>query len=420
MVKYPDTPKGECKFMADHKRKSVRLPSKGIYNTAMSVLGLRAKGRHKAKYDRSGLEGVEAPYVVLSNHCSVNDWYLVGEAFLPERLNFVVTRHFYSNPLLEPLFWRVGAIPKDQFTPDVGTIKDILTAAKAGGNVMIFPEGRMTPHGRTETIEKSTVKLLKKLKMPVMALHMDGAYLTRPKWSKVDRKGRVDIKTTLLFTPRQLKEMSDDELYDRMKEVLTTDDFAWQKENRVRFRGGKFAEGLENLLYACPKCGGMLTTVTKGNKIECCACGNGAKLNNYYEFEKLSQDCVIPENIADWFDLLKKKETEAILSDENFEMRSHVVIRRPYRKKLEWLSEVGDGTLILNRNGLRFEGTQDGQPFELEVPTASMPALAFGCNQHVTLYKDGEYYSFVPDNRQESVRWSVVAELLYNLQSEKE
>lgn len=403
--------------MADHKRKSVRLPSKGLYNIAMSVLGPRAKGRHKTIIDKSELDGVKPPYVVLSNHCSVNDWYLVGATVFPVRLNVVVTRHFYSHPILQPLMWRVGAIPKDQFTPDVGTIKDIITVAREGGNVMLFPEGRMTPHGRTETIEKSTVKLLKKLKMPVVYIHMDGAYLTRPKWSSNDRKGRIDIKTGLLFTPEELKAAGEDELYEKMIKTLYTDDFAWQKKNHVKFRGGKFAGGLENLLYICPKCGKMFTAKTKGNNIICSECSNGARLNNYYEFEKLSDDCVIFENIADWFDMIKQRETESILADENFEMCGHVTLRRPYRKKTKWLSEVGEGTLRLNREGLSFEGMQDGQPLELKVPISAIPALAFGCNEHVTLYKDGEYYSFVPDNRMESVRWSVVAELLYNLQS---
>lgn len=401
--------------MSDSKRKSVRLPSKGLYSVALSVLEPRARRRLKANIDKSAIQDIKPPYVVLSNHCSVNDWYIVGTAIYPERINVVITRHFYSNPVLMPLLWRIGAIPKDQFSPDVGTIKDILAVAKMGGNVMLFPEGRTTPHGRLETIEKSTVKLLRKLKMPVVYIRMDGAYLTRPKWSNRDRKGRVDVAVKLMFTPEELKVISDDEAYEKMISLLSTDDFAWQKKNHVKFKGKKFAEGLENLLYACPKCGALLTTVTDGDVIKCSSCGNGAKLNNYYEFEKLNEDCVIPENIADWFELLKEEERQRIAGDENFEMRSHVILRRPYRKKTEWLSPVGEGELVLDREGLKYAGTQDGEEFNLLVPIAALPALAFGCGKHITLYYEGEYYSLVPDNAQECVRWSVVEEILHAL-----
>ena len=401
------------------KRKNVRLPSKGLYSLGISALRPRAKNRLHAKIDKSEIKDIKPPYVVLSNHCSVNDWFIVGSAMYPERLNVVITRHFYSNPALEPWLWRIGAIPKNQFAPDVGTIKDILSAAKQGGNVMLFPEGRTSPHGRTETIEKSTVKLLKKLKLPVVYVHMDGAYFSRPKWSKKDRLGRVDVKVRQMFTAEELKTMSDDELYERMMKLLPTDEFAWQAKNHVKFSGKNFAEGLENLLYMCPKCGGILTTRTDGDTIFCEKCGNGTKLNNYYEFEPLDPDCVIPENIADWYDLQKEKEREKIISDPDFKMEGHVVLRRPYRKRGEWLSPVGEGTLTVSRDGVLYEGTQDGEKFTLHSAIAAQPAMVFGCAEHVALSKDGEYYSFVPDNLQECIRWALVEEVIHYLEAEK-
>lgn len=395
------------------KKEQIRLPNKPIYSLAISVLKARAKHRLGARIisDTSLHDCPQA--VVLSNHVSVNDWFLMGWAVYPRRLNVVITRFFYSHPVLAPMLKLMGAIPKDQFAPDIGTIKDILTAAKLGGNIMLFPEGRTTPSGITETVERSTVKLLKKLKLPVIAVHIDGGYLARPKWSASDRRGKIDISVFQLFSADEVKSLSDDEIYERMSQALKTDDYEWQKKARVRYKSKAIAKGLHGLLYICPKCGGHLCTVSSGDTIKCEKCGNSARLNEYYDLSPAGEGDIVPGNIGQWFEWQKTVEREAIAADSSFEYSGHVTLSRPYRGR-KWLTPVGDGTATLSREGFRYSGTQDGEHIELFQPISLIPAMAFGCCTTFELYIDHEFYSFTPDNPQSCIKWSVLAEQLHN------
>ena len=51
---------------------------------------------------------------------------------------------------------------------------------QAGGSIGIFPEGNTTYNGQTATIQASTVKLIRMLKIPVIIINMKGFYLSFP------------------------------------------------------------------------------------------------------------------------------------------------------------------------------------------------------------------------------------------------
>ena len=56
----------------------------------------------------------------------------------------------------------------------------------------IYPAGLMSEQGIATPIPDSTGKFLKWLKQDVYIAKIRGTYLTKPKWSKVRRKGKKD------------------------------------------------------------------------------------------------------------------------------------------------------------------------------------------------------------------------------------
>lgn len=399
------------------KKDQIHLPSKGLYNFALPILRAVIVRRYNVTIDRKGIETLESPFVVLSNHCSRIDWILVGLAVWPKYVNVVISRYYYSIPALRVVLRKMGTIPKDQFSPDVAAVKSMLAAAKLGGNVMLFPEGRMTPGGQSETFERSTVKLLRHLKLPIVGINIDGAYLTWPKWAEKMRRGAIDVKADVMLTPEKMAEMTDDEVYEYMVNYLKTDEYIWQDEHRVPFKGKKFAEGLENTLFRCPKCGAEHRMTAKKNVIRCLECGNGAKLDKYYDLHPLTEDCVIPENIGVWYTQQKEILEQHIAEHPDTFMEDECILKMTTDKT--WLKEVGTGKVRADASGLTYTGTQNGEPFELFVPIAMMPAMAFSCGKSFELYYQGEFYSFEPTRGVEAQRWSMFVELMHAAQESK-
>lgn len=393
-------------------KRQITLPRSGIYTVAATVLRARLK-RFNVNIIREPMGDIKPPFVVLANHTSKQDWIFVGVGMLPHLLNVVVTTYYYTKPGLRVLLRRVGAIPKNQFSPDVSAMKNILSVADRGGNIMLFPEGRMTPSGESETFERSTVKLLRRLGRPVIGIRFDGAYLTMPKWNENVRKGRIDMRIFPLIKAEELKSLSEDEIYERITGELYTDEYAWQKKNRVAFKGGACAEGLENVLFMCPKCGGEMTTTAEGDTISCKACGNGARLNDYYDLSPIDDECVIPENISEWYKWQKIRIKEKIEQQPELEYSGRAKLSQIVSDK-KWLQPVGEGTIHLDRESFTYTGTRLGEAFVLRIPMNMLPAAAFDPGKGFELYYQGVFYSFSLDEGQKAQKWSMLIELMHS------
>ena len=398
---------------ADKKKiEGVRLPSRPLYSFAMGCLRPVIKLAYNVRLCKVGMEGIKPPYIVLANHCSRLDWIYVAMAVRPTQLNAVITRYFYSNPTLRYWLDKVGAIGKDQFTPDVAAVKNMIKATRMGGSIMLFPEGRTSPIGVSETFERSTVKLLRHLKVPTVAVKMEGSFFSMPKWNAGKRRGRVDLTVTPLFLPEEYDSLTDDEMFARMCRVLATDDFAWQKKNRVRFRGRHFAKGLDGVLYMCPKCRSELTMVSDDHTIRCSKCGNGASIDRYYDIKPLDEQSVIPENMAQWYREQVEYAKSRIEEDGALELCSRVRVLQSTEKK--WLQEVGEGEAVMNSEGFTYKGTRGGEPYELFIPIAASPAISYNPNNSFDMYYGGEEFTFLTENPQASQMWSIYGEQLHN------
>lgn len=400
--------------MRKDKSKTLKthLPSRPLY--AVLSAGATAFYRRKAEIvcDNTAIKGLKPPFVAVCNHPSFFDWILMAHALRPHRVNIIMTRYYFCYRGLAPLLAGLGAIPKDLFSPDPQTVRAAMSVIKKGGCVGIFPEGRLSPDGKLESFHSSALKLMKKLGVPVVNVHVEGSYFIRPKWSQKMRKGTVYVKAEPLFAAGELAQIDEQTALQRLEKALFYDESKTQRIRRTEYRHPAIAEGLHRVLYLCPKCGCEFSMRTESNRIYCEKCGNGATLNAFYDLTAESENSVIPASIGDWYDLQRRHEFLRICRDPEVKMSGHVVLRQP-RFKREPFSVVGEGMAALDRNGLCYEGTRDGEKFRLEIPLNSLKALLYGAECDFEAYYQGQFYYFEPDNLPECVKWSVFCEQLY-------
>lgn len=357
------------------------------------------------------------PYILISNHSSRVDYLYTAPAVLPHRLNYVVGYNEFFRSHLYPIFSLMQVIPKRNFTPDYHTAKEIIRIIKAGGRVCLFPEGMSSISGGSQPCAIGGGRLLKHLGVTVYYTKISGGYMTNTKHCLDTRPGRVEVVVDRLFSPEQLEKLNADEIQDILNRELAHDDYIWNRDARAAFDGhGEMAKNLGDLLYLCPKCGALYTMRTEGDTISCSACGNGARVNEYYDLIPLGADCVIPETISHWYAMQRERAKEEV-REPGFKFSEHVKlgVLPKYKRLTKGATSIiaGEGTLTLSREGLKFEGTKDGQPFSFALTTDAVPTFGMctDISRFYTFYKS-EFYEFYPE-RGDTMRWFHLTEEMH-------
>ena len=351
----------------------------------------------------------QGPAVVLCNHGSFID-FIYAEAMLHKcRPHFVVARLYFYHELLGSLLKRLGAFPKSMFALDTESTKNCLRVLQNGDVLAMMPEARLSTAGRFEDIQPGTFSFLKKVGVPVYTVRICGDYFADPKWGKGFRRGSlVEAELDLLFTAEQAQTMTPEEIRQAVEQKLYYDEFQWLATRpKVRYRNKDLAQGLENILAICPACGGRHTITTKKMDIFCENCGKLTSLNDRYGFAEGFRF----ENFGQWYDWQKAQLEKQILEDPEFSMSAQVELRLPGNGKTLTRSS-GHGICTLDRTGLTYRGTRDGEAWETHFSITRIYRLLFGAGENFEIYNGTEILYFVPEEKRSAVDWYLTSMIL--------
>lgn len=378
-------------------------PDSPVYNVLLKVFKLRARKTKYVKDDFASLN-IDGPFLILSNHPSGLDVYFIADLVKPVRLSFILNHYFYRFKIVRFILTKIGVITKKLFTPDIKTIKGTLKAVKDGYPVYMCPEGRLGLDGTNYYITKETGKFVKQLKLPVVIVTINGAYISKPKWRKHRIKSDVTVRITKYLTKEEVIEKSSDEINDIINEGIRYNEFDYILENGLTFKDKKKALGLENVLYMCPKCHKEFKIETSGNQIKCAECGFNLEIMENYHF---NQNELNITNIHDWYNLIKQTELNKL---DDLYLECDVKVHK-YNIDNKKLDEDGFGKCILTNKSFKFVGNLKVKEFEIDI--VSLRALAFSTGVEFECYHDSELYYFYPlKDRAQCAKWALLVDLL--------
>lgn len=380
-----------------------------LYNTIVRVIKPIIFRKFNVHVNKETMPNFEQPSVLIFNHPSKFDFLYSFLPVFPKKVNPVVAYYYFCNYRLGRLLKNLGAFPKYLYQPDVSAMKNIIRVIKDNGVLGIAPEGRLSAYGALEKIIPSTAKMVKKLGVQVIATKINGAYLTSPKWAKSTRKGKVTVDFKEILTKEQIKELSVNEIYEILKRECDYDDFKWQEENHIAYKGKNLAEGLEDILYICPVCKKEYTYSSNNDTITCSHCNTTVTLDKYYQFS--SNNDSVPKNIRDWYLMQKEIERENV-NNPDFTLTSHVTLKGPDPKGKGFVI-IGEGYTTLNHQGITYKGIINNEEKEILFKIENLPAVPFGVREDFEVYHHNTLYYFIPDNLRECVKWSVASEQMY-------
>jgi 1-acyl-sn-glycerol-3-phosphate acyltransferase len=239
---------------------------------------------------------LEGPYVLLANHSNWWDpFFLMLRTKRP--LYFVATEDLFSLFPYSLFIARLGAIPKVKFLPDLDTVKTLFRVRDQGHSVGIFPEGERNWDGHTLPLLPATLKLVRKLREPVIVASLRGAQLSFPRWAYFPRRGKVEIVYCLVVAREETPSIGEVELEKRILTAFTHDDLEWNRGKRISFKGFFRTAGLGAMLYLCPSCGKSGTLhPALGSRFGCGFCGLSLRLDEFGDFVPAMEKAKKAEN----------------------------------------------------------------------------------------------------------------------------
>lgn len=226
------------------------------------------------------LKGVKGPYLVLGHHVKSDDPLFVLSAS-KQLVRFLVADANMDTPWKRHLFNAMGMVPFKKKRSDMKSIRKLVALVKEKEAIGLYPEGGRNWDGATDALVPATSKLVKLLGIDVYVTFYKGGYLTRPRWADYSRKGKIEFTGYQLFKAEELKKMSSTDIHRKMTEALAYNEFDWQKEEMIPFKGNNKASGIERLLYKCPKCLAEHSLLSKGNDFTCSNCEQTYHINTY-------------------------------------------------------------------------------------------------------------------------------------------
>lgn len=371
-------------------------PSILHYRIAQAASWLVATLVFKRKVLRNEIKGKTGPFVVIANHQAALDFVnLIGLRHRP--MSFVISSSFYNSLPLKGFMDKMGIIPKQQFQTTIADMRKMKAVIKHGEGLVIYPAGLMCEDGLSTPIPAATYKFLKWLDADVYVARTCGTYFAMPKWGKGFRPGRTTVDVYKLLSRDELAAIPLSELKELTDGALLFDAYREQDERRFRYKNGGI-DGLEQVLYLCPHCGGEFTMrVRDGNTMFCTQCGYEQFSD---EFSLLhNQKGIGPEirYASDWSRMIYDKTRQLLLEKPDFMLSSDTTIQVIDPQKNKFVA-AGRGKLTMSNAQFLLEGQLHGEEITLTIPTENIPALPFSPGKYLEIQHGSDIYRCVLDD----------------------
>ncbi|MCR4660731.1 MAG: 1-acyl-sn-glycerol-3-phosphate acyltransferase [Clostridia bacterium] len=399
------------------KEDRIRKPSFFIYFLPILFLKPIIKWKFNLHINNKEIKKLKGPTLALQAHASQFDIVTAICSLFPKRYNIVAAKDLFTWKALKPFINAFGAIPITQLSLDLTSIRKMKNAIDQNRNVLLYPEGRTSLDGKElPFLSPAIAKLVKILDCNVVVIESKGNYLTKPRYYKGLRRGRIETYTRVLYTKEQVKDANPKEIFERIKEHIKFNDNVWQQENNIEFKGKNLAHGLDYILYKCPNCETEYEMSTSEDILTCNHCGNKIQYTKTGHLVSLN-DLKTIDRIDLWMDY-ERASIQKELENEDFKLSKEVTVLCRDEIKHEYI-EVGKGSLSIDKENITFNGQVNNEEKEFIQPLAKVPTIITKNTEGIDLVFDDITYRFLFVEHKYSTKYGLIVEELFRNNNQK-
>jgi 1-acyl-sn-glycerol-3-phosphate acyltransferase len=142
-----------------------------------------------------GLEYIPdtGPFIVVANHASFLDPYLIGFTSIHRQVGFMAKEELFRIPVFGSIIRYCGAFPVKRGMYDESAIQNFHDFLHSGKPLVLFVEGTRTLTGELQKAKKGSGMLLYNAKVPVIPAYIDGTFACWPKGKLLPKPGKTSV-----------------------------------------------------------------------------------------------------------------------------------------------------------------------------------------------------------------------------------
>lgn len=383
-----------------------------IYGTAKIASKAFCFYKLKLKVLKNELKKDKKAKIILCNHESIYDFMPIFSV-VPTKAHMVMSSSILRSLPIYGLAVKCGVIGKNQFSTLPTDLKKMKAVLDDNKTLCLFPSGLMPEGGVPTPTPKATAKAIKWFGVDVYVAKLRGAYLTKPKWSSVSRKGKSSIEIYKIISASDLSNFTLEQTQNLIESHLDFDAYRNNDIDKIPFKNGDNIVGLENVLYVCPHCKKEFTVKPQNeNVLTCAECGYSVKSD---EFGILHQNGSLPliyKYVSDWFRFVEQEEQTKVLNDENFSMQTFAEIHKINDKKHKF-EKVGYAKVELSGNDFTLDGVLYDKKFTKKIFAGNFPTLPCVPGKRFEIQDGADIYRVYPEQPETVMKWLNSVKAIY-------
>ena len=134
----------------------------------------------------------QGPCIIAANHASFFDPPLAGVA-CQRAIHYLARKSLLDWPVLGGILPELNVIPVDQKNADRSALMAAIRVVRAGGAILVFPEGTRSPDGKLQAAQPGIGMIVAKTGAPVVPMRILGSYEAFPKNQRLPRSANITI-----------------------------------------------------------------------------------------------------------------------------------------------------------------------------------------------------------------------------------
>jgi len=165
------------------------------------------------------VEPAEGGAVYICNHQSFLDPILMSMA-LRRPMNYMARDSLFRRPTFKWMIESVNAFPVRRGVADTAALKEAMRRVKAGGQVVVFPEGTRTRDGGIGPFLPGVALLAQRTRATTVPVLIDGAFECWPRSRALPRPGKIIVQYGRPIPPAEARALRAKQLVARVRDEL--------------------------------------------------------------------------------------------------------------------------------------------------------------------------------------------------------